>query len=368
MTGRSGPLLLIAATLGGWLMLRSLFIALSAPAGGLPPLELAEQGLSDPILLPPLFPYVQRELYNADGVAITPPALHGPARRARPPQRMAAPTLSRPVRALTAAAPLSGQPEQQIVAAQSLLLRRMLAQGVRASMVTSYAAPLRSLAERHGAFMPAQVPPTDRWSLSTGLYIRRGVGEPALGRGPALGGSQAWARLNWRPGAEGAELFARLNSAGQLGDGAEIAVGVAHRPVRRIPVQLVAERRQRIGRDGRSAFAAYAAGGGAVDVQGWQVEGYAAAGIVGASRQDGFAEGSATVGRPLARIGPVDMRAGGGVWTAIQPGVARVDIGPSLRLHNERADNARLAIDWRQRVAGNGAPGSGPAVTLSMAF
>ncbi|MEP7223149.1 MAG: hypothetical protein ABI673_10855 [Novosphingobium sp.] len=53
-----------------------------------------------------------------------------------------------------------------------------------------------------------------------------------------------------------------------------------------------------------------------------------------------------------------------------QRGASRVDVGPSagivLRLGDAAA--ARLAMDWRFRVAGHAAPASGPAVTLSAGF
>ena len=58
-------------------------------------------------------------------------------------------------------------------------------------------------------------------------------------------------------------------------------------------------------------------------------------------------------------VGPVEI--GGGAWGAAQPGAARLDAGPqsSYRLPVRRA-NLRLAADWRFRVAGDAAPGSGP--------
>jgi hypothetical protein len=54
------------------------------------------------------------------------------------------------------------------------------------------------------------------------------------------------------------------------------------------------------------------------------------------------------------------------VWGAGQGGVYRVDAGPrvSMKVRN----NVRVHFDWRQKLAGNAQPGSGPAVTLAGDF
>jgi hypothetical protein len=57
------------------------------------------------------------------------------------------------------------------------------------------------------------------------------------------------------------------------------------------------------------------------------------------------------------------------VWGSVQSAatvVARVDIGAGITARLP----AGLAVsgDWRWRVAGNAAPGSGPAVTVALAF
>jgi hypothetical protein len=161
-------------------------------------------------------------------------------------------------------------------------------------------------------------------------------------------------------------------SSGTIGDGLEGAVGVALKPSPSVPVALVIERREQIaGTGGRSAFAAYATGG-ASNVplgQGLTLDAYGAAGVVGVARRDLFAEGSAVVSRPLASIAGVDVAAGFGAWGATQPGATRLDVGPRLSapLHIGAA-RPTLAIDWRQRVAGDVAPSSGVALTLAADF
>jgi hypothetical protein len=54
------------------------------------------------------------------------------------------------------------------------------------------------------------------------------------------------------------------------------------------------------------------------------------------------------------------------VWGGAQPGVYRVDAGPRVTM--KVRNNIRVHFDWRQRLAGNAQPGSGPAVTLASDF
>ncbi|HET6535129.1 MAG TPA: hypothetical protein VFG41_03010, partial [Sphingomicrobium sp.] len=58
--------------------------------------------------------------------------------------------------------------------------------------------------------------------------------------------------------------------------------------------------------------------------------------------------------------------AGFGVWGGAQPGLYRVDAGPRISMRVRK--NIRVDFDWRQRLAGNAAPGSGPAITLAADF
>lgn len=213
----------------------------------------------------------------------------------------------------------------------------------------------------------------DRWAFSTWAYVRpdRQAGQRFdLAR---LGGSQFGLRVARRLDRDGQiNGFARLVSIGSMGDGLEGAAGLALRPSQNLPVALVIERREQLaGTGGRSAFAAYATGG-ASNVplsQGLTLDVYGAAGVVGAARRDMFAEGSAVLSlRPVSAAG-VDVVAGAGAWGAAQPGVSRLDIGPRLSAYLP-IGGARpmLAIDWRQRVAGQAAPSSGLALTLAADF
>ncbi|WP_146193573.1 hypothetical protein [Sphingosinicella humi] len=209
----------------------------------------------------------------------------------------------------------------------------------------------------------------NRWSASAWIFVRRG-GTSQLAAGGLLGGSQAGARVSYRlnrdsarPLALSGRVYAPLGSL----EASEAAFGVSWKPVAGLPVEVLAERRQALGPDGRSAFSLIAYGGvserpvlGPV-----QLDAYAQGGVVGLKSRDFFADGSALLTAPLVPSGRV--KAGLGVWGAAQPGLSRLDIGPhvSARLSPVRA---RLTAEWRLRVAGSAKPASGPALTLSADF
>jgi hypothetical protein len=96
----------------------------------------------------------------------------------------------------------------------------------------------------------------------------------------------------------------------------------------------------------------------------WQfsLDAYLQGGVVGFHHRDRFIDGGFAVTRPVHK----QFSAGFGLWGAAQPGVYRVDAGPrvSMRVRN----NVKVHVDWRQRLAGNAAPGSGPALTLAGDF
>lgn len=203
-----------------------------------------------------------------------------------------------------------------------------------------------------------------RWSVSAWLLVRDERGAAALAPGGTLGGSQAGARLTYR-------LDDRLALSGRVYlplrrmRGAEAAAGLDWQPLAAWPLHLLAERRQDLGGEGRSAFALTLYGGASRALpHGLRADLYGQAGMVGTRTRDLFADGALRV---TARLGPVEL--GGGAWGGAQPGAARLDAGPSLswRLPVEGAE-LRLQADWRFRIAGDAAPGSGPALTLSAGF
>ena len=222
---------------------------------------------------------------------------------------------------------------------------------------------------------PAALPPAlapaaagiGRWSGSAWAFARSG-GAPQLAPAGTLGGSQIGMRAAYRLNGDAARpLSLQVRAYSPAGDpgAAEAALGLEWQPVAGLPVRLVGERRQPLGDRGRSAFAVMAHGGVSDARAGpLTVEAYAQAGMVGTKSRDLFAEGSVAAGISLGSVS-----IGGGVWAGAQPGVSRLDAGPrlSIRLPGA-ARNLRVTADWRVRLAGDAAPGSGPALTIAGDF
>jgi hypothetical protein len=211
-------------------------------------------------------------------------------------------------------------------------------------------------------------PGIDRLQLTSWAMLRSqqtGIaGSRSLASGGQLGASQAGIRLSDNVDRLLA-LSARLSS--EVGRrGGEVAGGIRVHPVASIPVWITAERRQMIGSDGsgRNAFALFLEGGLYGRSLPWRfsLDAYLQGGVVGLKRRDLFVDGGAWVTRPVYR----NFSAGFGVWGAAQPGLYRVDAGPrvTMRVRN----NLKVHVDWRQRLAGNARPGSGPALTLAGDF
>lgn len=233
--------------------------------------------------------------------------------------------------------------------------------------------PFAPLPANPARFMPREVlvaekpsvpqierrPGVSRWTGSYWLH-GRGGDAPALAPGGLLGGSQAGARIGYR--LEPALLLTgRLSAPLHRPAGAEAAIGVEWQPIRSVPLRVIGERRQKLGRGGRSAFAVSLHGGvGELPLAaGFRLDAYGQAGMVGARSRDLFIETSARAARPIGG----GLSVGAGIWGAAQPGAARLDVGPSFTLRVPQL-GASLSADWRFRAAGRAHPGSGPALTL----
>jgi hypothetical protein len=202
------------------------------------------------------------------------------------------------------------------------------------------------------------------WSASAWLLLRGDSSNAALASGGTLGGSQAGMLARYRLGS-GLSLSARASTPTRSPRGAEIAVGLDWRPARSVPIGLLAERRQALGAQSRSAFSITLYGGASRAVPGGlRLDAYGQAGIVGLNSRALFVDGSARVSAPL---GPIDIGVGG--WGGAQPGAARLDAGPSLSCRLPvRQVHLRVQADWRLRLAGDAAPGSGPVLTIAADF
>jgi hypothetical protein len=207
-----------------------------------------------------------------------------------------------------------------------------------------------------------------RWSLSAWSFVRSG-GSTALAAGGLLGASQAGARFTHRLNRDHSRPLAlsfRLSAALQRTPAAEAALGLDWRPDRRLPVHVLAERRQALSREGRSAFAITVHGGVSdAPVGPFRLDAYGQAGLVGTRSRDPFGDGALRLSLPMGSR----VRLGAGVWAAAQPGLSRLDLGPQAAIRLPVAGRAAtLAADWRIRVAGDANPGSGPALTLATDF
>ena len=215
--------------------------------------------------------------------------------------------------------------------------------------------------------MPVRAPLAG-WSLSGWLYVR-GAAPDGIAAGGQIGGSQAGVRLAHGFGATGrTRAYGRATAAVRRLRQRELAVGVAHAPMAGVPFDIAVERRVAVGREGRDAFAAMVAGGVSERrlPAGFRLDAYAQAGVVGATRRDAFADGALVADK---RLGGSALRLGALAAGAVQPDAARVDVGPRLTLGLPRVgQGARIALDWRQRVAGGARPGSGLALTLAADF
>lgn len=224
---------------------------------------------------------------------------------------------------------------------------------------------------------PAAMPRRDRWSLEAWAFWRDGSDSAAIaqGRVPSYGASQAAVVLNYRlaPGNHrDPRAYARAYKALIDGGEKELAAGLSARPLAALPMRMHAELRATHGA-GRvdvrpAAFITSEFAPLALPLQ-MRAEAYVQAGYVGGRNGTGFADGQVHILRDLGKFDLGTVSLGTAAWGGAQKGAERLDIGPSLRF-DVKLDKipARLALDYRERVAGNAQPPSGAALTLSTRF
>ncbi|HEY0624462.1 MAG TPA: hypothetical protein VGD28_15435, partial [Sphingomonas sp.] len=179
---------------------------------------------------------------------------------------------------------------------------------------------------------------------------------------------QAGLRIAYHPGSGRIALFARL-TAPLAGRGSEAAAGIEWQPMA-APVRIVAEYRAGLGGVPGGPAVGVVASAYAVPLPlDFSLEAYGQAGAVARARIDPFADGALRVTRQVATAGGTRIDVGAGAWGAAQRGAARLDIGPSAVASVPLGDSAlRVALDWRERVAGDARPGSGPALSVGADF
>lgn len=206
------------------------------------------------------------------------------------------------------------------------------------------------------------------WSLDLWLVARGGSNGGAGFGGGELGGSQAGARFAYMlDRRHRLSAYARAD-APLSGHGKEAAFGLDWQPTP-LPVRVVAETRVPLD-GGKAVGAAGLVGGfGPTIERGLRLEGYGQAGIVSRHGAEGFADGAIRATRPIGGLAGIKFDLGGGAWGGAQRGASRLDLGPTLGATVPIAAHAiRISVDWRERVAGNARPGSGPALTIGASF
>ena len=247
------------------------------------------------------------------------------------------------------------------------------------------AAPVRGTASVTFPARPAvarEESAADRWALDVFAYYRAGSGSlsPSQGRVPVYGASQIAANLHYRIAPRSGHDprgFVRAYRALVADPESEIAAGLSARPLGNVPVRLAGELRGTRGTGGTDIRpAGYAVTELAPQKLplGFSIETYAAAGYVGGEADTYFVDGQTSLARELVSLDgpgeqPMRLSLGGAAWGGAQEDAKRLDLGPTMRLDLSLGEvPARVSVDWRQRVAGDAAPDSGVAATVSTRF
>jgi hypothetical protein len=312
------------------------------------------------------YPALQDEFKSHRAARLTP----APVRQARLPEPGPAPTPT--------FAPI---PARTVIGHQMLWMAAL----ARVPMPADFTSlPMAAGGDAGGAPLAAPAPQAAprnaprRWSADGWILRRRGSTGASSGAllTPSYGASQAGAVVRYRLAPDSAlrpAAYLRTTAALNGSSEREAALGLQLRPVARLPLALAGEARL-TAVPGRtyvrpSVFAVTELPPFALPL-GLRGELYGQAGYVGGRFATGFADGQLRIDRRLAGIGKGDLRLGGGVWGGVQKGTSRLDAGPTLTIGQPLGGSGslRLGADWRFRVAGKAAPGSGPAVTLSAGF
>ncbi|MFN2098670.1 hypothetical protein [Altererythrobacter sp. MF3-039] len=220
-----------------------------------------------------------------------------------------------------------------------------------------------------------------RWSLDAWVFLREDSGSSISQPGvrPSYGRSQQGAVIRYRLadlGGREPSLYARYTRALAGERQTDLAAGVGAKPFAALPIRAHAElRASRI--NGRTDWrpAAFVTAGVYEQLpRGVVLRGYGQAGYVGGDFATAFVDGQIVADREVAKfdlgkLGEGRVNLGAGAWAGAQKGAERVDVGPSANVVMPIGEAPiRLSVDYRFRVAGDAAPESGPAVTLSTGF
>ncbi len=361
-------MIVLAAVLIGWIALRIAIVGVVAANAGM------EKAKSAAFCIVPAC----RAASIATAPATLPaaqagawPVLRGAFRRSKigvaaaktwPPNAKIAPS----ARWLLGSPPTEGEGQGGVMLASELPERQPF------SLLPATASPIES------TNMALAAPRRARWSADGWMLLRPSGGSPALAAMPAAYGSSQFGaviRYDLKPeSAVRSQLYLRATGAiGASIQDRQAALGAALRPFPKIPVVGLIEGRVQQGSDTLRLRPAAAVVSELApfrlpfDAVG---EVYGQAGFVGGRDAAGFFDAQATATRAVLNLGSeAELDIGAGLWTGGQRGAARLDMGPRAVLR-ARLGNlpVRAALDWRERMAGNASPGSGPVLTLSAGF
>ena len=248
-------------------------------------------------------------------------------------------------------------------------LRMKAPVATRSGPATPLAAPMPVALQRRAD------KPAPRWSADAWLLFRQDTANSAVASRPSYGRSQAGAVIRYSLAAASPlrpQVYLRASAALAGARDREVAAGISARPVPGLPVRLAVEARLGEASDRTrvrpAAFVVTELPTLRLPL-GIRAEVYGQAGYVGGDFATAFADGQARLDRRIFRRGDAELRVGAGVWGGAQEGASRIDTGPTAAFSFRLAGvSGRVAADYRFRVAGDAAPASGPALTLSAGF
>lgn len=213
------------------------------------------------------------------------------------------------------------------------------------------------------------------WRQGGNGYDQAGGTPPAIRYPRVYGASQAGFVLRYRLKSDDPHRTAAyLRASGGLAQprGEELAAGIALRPIVPAPLSILGEvRAMRAGRVmvTRPTVAMVSELPVVLLPLGLRGEVYGQGGWVGGKDHTPFVDGQVRIDKRLVAERHAELSIGAGAWGGAQTGSSRLDMGPSLRLDFPLGGaNARITADYRWRVAGSAAPGSGAAITFSAGF
>lgn len=353
MTSAGAPLRFLGLVLGGWIAVRT--VALWPTMGA--------QAFVPAPLLPSVRPAAVRVVAAAMPAALSEPL---------PTSGAAGASMTLPrIAAAARAAPTSGPALSRAAVPAVAQVDRP---GAPPAAIATVPDPRSILAlasfVHYGEPAPPDRPAPSPRRLSAsawGIVRAAGTGGSAVVT-PQLGGSQAGARFAYALD-DARRLAATLRVAGALGaPDRELAPGVEWR-VPRTPLRLFVEQRIALAR-GRGGTTLGAIVGVTRPLPGrFELAAYAQGGVIARGRGEAFVDGAARASRPVAHLGGAAIDVGVGSWGAAQRGASRIDVGPTIGVSVPVAGaHLRLAADWRERVAGNARPASGPALSIGADF